>query len=97
MVSSERSSLDLPEYALFLIKIKCLSKINFQAKIKNFRFVLHFFFDILSKLRDFVNSDDRIGKNQIRIYIRLQPVFIQGKDLKFIKKLIFLMKNEKFR
>ena len=53
-------------------------------------FFWHFFFEILQKFRDFVNSDDCIGKSSSNS-IRLQPVVFE-KRLESNKKKI-LVKN----
>ena len=70
MVPSEISSSDLSEYILFKI-------IFLSMKI-------YFFFKLLPKRRNFINSDDCIGKITPKS-IRLNPVFIE-KKLNLIKK-----------
>ena len=75
MVSSERSSSDLTEYIFYfkLEKYYFIYKNNFIDEKWIF---FAFFFKLLSKFRNFINSDDCIGKIQSKS-IRLYPVFIQ--------------------
>ena len=51
-------------------------------------FFAGFIFKLLSKLSDFINSDDWIGKITSKS-VRLEPVFIRKKISKLIKKQIF--------
>ena len=51
-------------------------------------FVQFFFFKLLPKFSDFINSDDYAGKITSE-YIRLQPVFFSKKDLKITKNRFF--------
>ena len=60
--------------------------------MKNCRFFLHFFFEILPKFSDFVNFDDCIEKITSKL-IRLQPVFIKKKDLKLVRNRFILVKK----
>ena len=59
-----------------------------------FIFFVGVYIEIITKFSDFVNSDDCIKWNHIKL-IRLQPVFIQKKGLKLNKKQIF--SSEKIR
>ena len=55
-------------------------------------FLQFFFFELLQKFNDFVNSDDCIGKITSKS-ISLYPIFIKKKDLKSIKNRFFLVKK----
>ena len=57
-------------------------------------FYFRIFFQITSKIQQFINSDDCIEKI-ISIFVRLYPVFIQKKGLNLIKKGI--ISSEKIR
>ena len=59
-----------------------------------FIFFVGVYIEIITKFSDFVNSDDCIKWNHIKL-IRLQPVFIKKKGLKLNKKQIF--SSEKIR
>ena len=52
------------------------------------RFFLQFFFEILPKFSDFVNSDDHIGKKSYRNLLDYIQ-FLFKNDLRLIKKQIF--------
>ena len=87
MVSSVRSSSDLPESTLFNLKTYFLSiKINFYVKKCNF------FLELLPKFSDFVNSE----KNHIKLYQDISSFFSYKKIYIFNKKYIFLVKNREF-
>ena len=77
VASSERSSSDLPEYTLFLIQINHFIYNNqfLGEKLNSLSFA--FFFEILPKFSEFVNSDHCEAKNHIQS-IRLQLVFNQN-------------------
>ena len=88
MRSSEISSSELSEYTPFPPK-KYIFIIKNQLLGDNFRFIfLHFFFEILPKFSDLVNSDDCIGKVTSN-YVSLQQDFIKKKVLKLIESYFF--------
>ena len=97
MISPERSSSDLSEYTLYKIKeIFVYLKIQFLGeKLKNYVICLQFFFKIFPKFSDFINSDlQNVSENSSKS-IRLQPVFIEQKQLlKLIKRGIFFLEKK---